>query len=235
MKIRYILLFALLVAILISFLLILFSKEFFIVKNIVIDKDFNVNNEKFIHYLGIQANRYIWEYNVREMEGKLAKQVYLENFYIKKQYPDTLFIFLRIRKPIARLLIDKEVMFIDKNGFVFKESEESKDLPLLTYHIKEYLNYGTIVPSKYSKIIDILLDLKKKNSNIYKNIEEVNIIEESSNIKYFVKYRGINNNIYLKNFINVDLLKKGFVFSLYLQEVNIEVNRPYFAGLGFVY
>lgn len=234
MKVRYILLFVFFM-IIISFIFFIYGKKIFIVRNIVIDKDFNVNNEKFIKYLGIEPNKYIWQYDIVMMGKKLARQLYLYDFFIKKRYPDTLVIFLRIRKPIARVLVDNRIMFIDKKGMIFNEAEDNQDLPLLIYNIKEDLDYGIILSSKYIKIIEILVDLKDKNSNIYKNISEISIVEEKKSIKYFVKYKGINSNLYLKNFINVDLLKRGFVFFLYLKENNIESNNTYFAGLGFVY
>lgn len=235
MKIRYIVIFALFISIILSFLLILISKEIFIVKNIVIDKDFTLNNEKFIKYLDIQPNKYIWAYDLNDMRIKLSKQIFLDDYDIKKRYPDTLVIFLRIRKPIAKVLTDGRIMFIDKNGVIFTEVEDGSNLPLLNFNIEKELSYGKILEKKYTKIIDILLDLKNKNSNIYKNIESIDIVENNDNLKYYVQYRGINENIYLKNFINVDLLKRGFVLSLYLKENNIERKNPYYAGLGFVY
>ncbi|HOJ63353.1 MAG TPA: FtsQ-type POTRA domain-containing protein [Spirochaetota bacterium] len=235
MKIKYVVAFALVISVILSFILIFVAKDFFIVKNIVIDKDFSLNNEKFIRYLDIQPDKYVWEYNISDMENRLARQAFLDQYKVNIRYPDTLVIFLRIRKPVAKLIINNKIMFIDKNCVIFSESEDSDNLPLLNFDIKQNLDYGKILEKKYSKIIDILLDLKNKNSNIYRNIESIDISEKKPNLIYFVKYYGNNENIYLKNFINVDLLKKGFVLSLYLKENDIKSSTPYYAGLGFVY
>ena len=54
-------------------------------------------------------------------------------------------------------------------------------------------------------------------------------------IHYIISYSGINKKTYLKNQINVDLVREGLVTALFLEGTASPVNTAFYSGIGFVY
>jgi hypothetical protein len=210
-------------------------KDMFIVTNINVERNFDLDNKKLIEFLGITEKKYIWQYDVSDMENKLSKDVNLLNYSITKKYPDSLLIKLEIRIPLASIKgKDGNLFFIDMDGMVFSRYKINYRIPMIVYN-KE-ISYGKEDEINIKDTLDSLNLAKENEKSTYYSISEIEIIKENSNLSDFIVIFGKNNNrIYLKNYINVDLLKKGLICSIYLNENEISDRNVFYSGSGFVY
>jgi len=208
----------------------------FRVKKVEIEKNFEINKAKVLEYLEIKPDKLIFFYNTEKMEEKLSKHTYLSYFKITKIFPDKIKIELRIKDPVLKI-IGKEgnIFYIDDKEYIYQRFGIPFNIPLLIYNNAK-IQQGMKLNDNLRNILANLNNLRKKSKNIYDGINQIEIIEKSEFIcEYVVNYRTNNNKFYLKNILNVDLLKEGFVSSLYLNETGITDRNLYYNGNGFVY
>ncbi|OHD11421.1 MAG: hypothetical protein A2Z98_08570 [Spirochaetes bacterium GWB1_27_13] len=209
----------------------------FTVKKVEIDRDFFLDDKKFYKYLNIKENSLIWDFDKKKIEEKLAKQSYLSFYKVIKKYPNTIRILLRLKKPIAKIVVQKgDVYFIDDKCSIFRKHKINYSIPLICYINEEKVTLNYKANDYIKKVIDSLVLLKNKNKNVYDGISQIDIIEHSNkNLEYIVNYRTINAKIYLKNYINVDLLERGLICALYIEENNLDVENVVYTGNGFIF
>lgn len=213
------------------------SAKFCVVSRIELNKDFNVDTEKLYDFLDIEDGKFIWEYSEAKLNDKLATQTYLDDCNVKIKFPNTIYIYMRIRVPIARVVMpDSSVLYTDKNGLVFKESNYSGHLPLLIINKKSDMLTDKKLNAMPMKLVNILAELKTRYPDIYGSVTQIDAAEYGRfDIHYIISYSGINKKTYLKNQINVDLIREGLVAALFLEGTSSPVNTAYYSGIGFVY
>jgi hypothetical protein len=214
---------------------VFFAKDAFIVKNVNIEKNFPVNNRKLLEYLGINRNRFIWNYDIGEMETKLSKDKNLAYYKIEKKYPDSIEITLHVRTPLANISgTNGLVFFIDSEGAIFNKYDINYHIPLIIFNKNINLSFNS--HNGIADVLNNLNNLKENEKKLYDSITQIEIYEKNDGLSDFiVNYRTINNRIYLKNSINVDLLKKGLVCALYLTECGLNDRDIEYSGAGFVF
>lgn len=221
----------------IAALLYYVSAKFCVVSKIELNKDFNVDTEKLYDFLDIEDGKFIWEYSSAKLNDKLATQTYLDEYNVKIKFPNTISIYMRIRVPVARIVMpDSTVAYADKNGLVFKESNYSGHLPLIIISKKSTIFTDKKLSAMPMKLVNVLTELKNRYPDIYNSVSQVDVAEYGKiDIHYIISYSGINKKTYLKNQINVDLIREGLVTALFLQGTDSQVNTAFYSGIGFVY
>lgn len=211
------------------------AMKFCVVTKVELNKDFQVNVTKLYKFLDIQEGKFVWEYNPYKMRAKLATQTYLDEYDIKVKWPNSIYIYMRIRVPVARLVnADGSVGFIDKNALVFKESNYVGHLPLINANKKS--DDDKKANQMYGRLVGILGDLKSRETNVYNAISQIDIVEYGkSNVHYIVSFTDTNKKVYLKNQLNSELLKEGLVTAMFLEGTGSSVNTAFYSGIGFVY
>ena len=221
--------------ILLVLLVIYFGKDIFIVKNVNIEKNFNIDNKKLLEYLGITRDKFIWSYNTSEMENKLSKDINLSYYKVTANYPDSIIIKLYIREPVANISgYNGKVYFIDDKGAVFSKYDINYHIPLIIFNKNISLGHNT--QNGIIEVVNNLRVLKNGNKGLYDSISQIEIkLKNDGLCDFVVNYKTINNRIYLKNSINVDLLKRGLVCALYLAENGLSGRDVQYSGAGFVF
>ena len=228
-----------LVILIFIFVIILFffflGRSIFLVKHIEIKKDFNLNKNKLLKSLKIYPLRSIWQYSIKEMDNELSKHVYLKEYKIRKRYPDTLVIKMKIRKPIAKIVGEKgNIYYIDEQGIVFSGAQDNNN-PLLLFDIHEKIRNGIEIKGKYKEIIDQLFYLKTDHFDLYNSISQIEINNNKFNrLEYILYFKTMNQKIYLKNKIDVDSINKALSCDLFVKNRYNASEKLLFTGNGFI-
>ena len=110
---------------------LIFSK--FNLKKIIIENNSLIKEEEIKKLLTTIYNKNLIFLSNLEIEQKLMKNSYIESFYIKKKYPDTLEIKIIEKKPIAILFFKKKKFYLSEKIelFNFKRIKEYENLPYI--------------------------------------------------------------------------------------------------------
>ena len=159
----------------------------FLIEKIKIQADTNEIKEKIINKSNYVLNKNIFLINKKELISIFDDLNFIEKLQIKKQYPKTINIKVKITDLIAITFINREKFYLGLNGqFIStKDIEFKEELPVIfgKFNIKNYLSL------KDSITIGILGKYVKLN-DAYKSLLEA------------IYHSGIRNN-YL---VNIELL-----------------------------
>lgn len=80
----------------------------------------------------------LFSVSLHETEKNVLKLPWVQSVSIRRQVPDTLWIYVKEYRPIA-LLLEEQLYFVSQGGVVFKKVEEevTRDLPVITGLKKE--------------------------------------------------------------------------------------------------
>ena len=108
-----------------------FSK--FNLKKIIIKNNSLIKEEEIKKSLISIYNKNLIFLDNKEIEQKLMKNGYIESFYIKKKYPNTLEIKIIEKKPIAILFFNKKKFYLSEKIELinFKRIKEYENLPYI--------------------------------------------------------------------------------------------------------
>jgi cell division septal protein FtsQ len=200
-------------------IIMIFNKSIFLIKHVVVNKDFNLDDSEIIDYLKIYPLRSIFSYDKYSLENNLMNLGFIEKAEVKKILPDTLSIKLKHRVPVAMInCADGNLFSIDKNGIIYNDIVKSKYLVVITFDKQEKLNPGMILKEKYKKICSVLNEIKNSDQNLYSSISQIDVLTRDDLLEYFVRFNAKSTIIYLKNQINVDFIRKGLLSVLYLKD-----------------
>ena len=134
--------------ILVSFLGFVFLGYYILtLKNVKFYADFDVDKNKLFEYLEIKKDKSILSYDTGLMKEKLSKLLYLKNYDVSMKFPNTLVIFLKARKPLAKVIgIDNKLYFIDESGMVYKEAlNDFEKNPTIIFEGTDKIKLGVII------------------------------------------------------------------------------------------
>ena len=206
---------------LISFMIL--GKSIFMLKNVKITKDFDIDKEKLLNYLEVYPIRSIFKYNIRAMEEKLSRHYYLKEYKINKIYPDTLAIKIIIRDPLAKIVGKDGYLYnVDKNGIVFQNLNTGKETnPLIIFDKNENVRNGVRIGGKYEEFFDSLNFIKNIRYDLFVMISQIEVLNRNNyGMDYIISFKTLSNSIYLKNELDVDSIRKGLSCIKYLYEKN---------------
>ena len=204
-----------------SLLGLLVFKDYFRVTRIEIEKDFEADNRQLLNSLGLKTGYYIWQYDTGEINRVLQNHVFFDQYRVEKIYPGRIKISLSARVPVARIAGKNGILyFLDKRGLIYAGSNYRGYLPLVTAAWQDEIKNGSRLPAGYRDLATAFSSMRETDTAIYESISQVDLIEANSRgIKYAVNYRTLNHRIYLKNKINVEIIKKGLSASLLVNEL----------------
>ncbi|MBN2547012.1 MAG: FtsQ-type POTRA domain-containing protein [Spirochaetes bacterium] len=212
----------------------------FKLKNVTIKKinyDFYINNDKFLEYLNIKPGISIWSYKTALIKEKIDKLYYISNSNVYKRFPNSIVIEIKIREPIAKLSgYDSEIFLIDIEGYVYRDAFKSfQSIPVIIFDNKDDIKPGIVLKGKSREILEILDKLKSNFKNIYSSISQIEVSKNKYfGFNYVINYKTYNYRIYLKNFINVDSIKRGLAFVIYMNSKDYDSRKAYYAEKGFI-
>ncbi len=214
----------------------------FTVKNIVVEKNFNVDDYDIVDYLNIEENTLIWSYDTSLLENRLSQLDYFYKYSITKKYPDTLIIEIKVRTPIATISDENgNISFIDTNNVIFQRYSVDTLLPLIVYNGENLFEAANeskdtrVVNDLVKNVVKILSNLNVINKDIFDNISQIEVIESGDELLYSLSFRGVRGRVYLQNYINLNLIADAFISSLFLSESGVDNRNVYYTGTGFVY
>lgn len=208
----------------------------FKVTKIEVTKNFDIDNNKLVKYLGIKLNKFIFSYNLNDVGNRIERLPNIREFSIKRRLPDTLIIEVYRIIPVARIIYNSEILYVDQSGKVLEKLNIKDDIPLIIADRKFDSNETIENDEMINNVIDILWKLKNENKKIYNSILKITIREKNKPYpEYYVNYSMIDSNIYLKKLINVDLLREGYAVSLYIKENNYSPDKIRYNTVGYAF
>ena len=111
------------------------EKGLFKVKNIEVEGAFvHVSKEEVLRAAGVELNSNIYKADINEVQKRLQKNPWIKESSVTRKLPSTLWIYVGEYEPVAILLGDKSLQFVDSFGVSFKSADarEEKDLPVVT-------------------------------------------------------------------------------------------------------
>ena len=190
----------------------------FNVKKINIENNFLIKDKEIKKLLVPIYNKNLIFLKNKEIEQALMQNSYIESFYIKKKYPETLNIKITEKKPIAILFFNKQKFYLsDKIELInFKKIKEYENLPyifgnkddfeVLFYNLKK-INFPISLVKKFILFETERWDLetydkkviKLPTINYTKSLENyLNLINKDIFKKYKLFDYRINNQLILK-------------------------------------
>ncbi len=205
----------------------------FKLKKVEIEKNFDMDNRKITKYLNLEIGQFLFSYNIKNMEEKLEILPSIRDFSVKLELPDTIKISIFKIMPIAMSIDSNDtIYYLDQSGKALKDLVIKTKVPLIITDNKRESEKN----NNLQHVIKVLAELKKTNTNIYEKIEKIEIKETNRPLcDYFVNYWTIEQVFYLKNILNVDLLREGFLVSLYIDENNFNPKRITYNSFGFIF
>ncbi len=218
-------------------LTLLAGETIFMVKKIEINKDFTIENRRLANYLEVTPVRSLWSYNLSRIKQKALGLNFVERCTVYKKYPNRLIINLYYRKPVGYISGSNGVFVFDREGVVFRNlSTVPLEMPLIRMPAFITVSQDTRLNSVFLQFFSALDNIKIGFPMIYRSLSEV-VIENNimGGYDYLLKIKGMDNYIYLKNFINTDDIVLSAAFNRYIESRNIVTDGAIFNGNGFVY
>ncbi len=195
---------------------ITFSK--FNLKKIIIENNSLIKEEEIKKLLIPIYNKNLIFLNNSKIEQALMQNSYIESFYVKKKYPDTLEIKIIEKKPIAILFSNKKKFYLsEKIDLIdFKKIKEYENLPYIFGNKDEFkvfffklkkINFPISLIKKFTLFETNRWDLetfdnkviKLPNDNYIKSLENyLNLINKDIFKKYKLFDYRISNQLILK-------------------------------------
>ena len=125
------------------------QKAHFAVNDIVVEGRGQTNKDQLSVALEATAGSPIFAFKPSEAEARIAKLPWVETVTVERRLPDTIFVRLTERVPMARWQHDNRTAVVDANGKVLSEANPAQfdQLPLLV---------GAGAPAEAKKIIETL-------------------------------------------------------------------------------
>lgn len=150
-------------------LLIMFSifsnSEYFEIKKIVVEcADENIK-EEIILLSGLDKGQSLLKQNLKDLKSRIMRHPNVVNVKIKRQFPNTLTIYLTTRTPIAVAMLDK-LYYLDQNGVPYKPVGliEECDLPIITGVMDDNAQE---TDRRLKFMVNVLKDIITINSNTF--------------------------------------------------------------------
>ena len=117
----------------------------FNIKKIIIENNFILDKEIIKKRLSYLYNKNLFFLNNLNIQKSLKDETFIESFFIKKIYPNTLKIIIEEKIPIAILHNKKEKYYISSNGQLidFINTDIYKDLPIVFGSGKDFFTFYT--------------------------------------------------------------------------------------------
>lgn len=227
--------------IIVSIILILSSKLFYI-KDITVNGISKLTKEEVISISKIQTNTNIFALNKLKAKYRLLENSYIEDVYIKREYPSTISINVKEKVPTFMIQFANSYIYLNNQGYMLEISTEGIALPTLLgiktdlSNVKPGDRLDVEDLKKFNKLIQIM-DIAK-NFDLDSIITRIDITDVSNYTVYIdsegkVVYLGdaqdLNTKIlHLTEILNQNKGKSGEIFlNMDLNEYNSRFRESY--------
>ena len=186
-------------------------KDNFLLKNIKINIESPYMKSQIELSLNNLMNNNIFFLDKKNIENRLMKFDYLENVFVKKNYPSTLIINANMTELLAITFLDQKKYFVGNNEkfILAKELNNDKELPLIfgKFSIQDFIKIKKILENEGidQKKINKFYYHKNKRWDIFYN-NNIIIKLPNKNVKYSVKL--------LKQFSKFNEIKTNSIIDL---------------------
>ena len=200
----------------------LINSKFFKIKDIEILEDkLNINNslkEIIEDNLTIFIDQNIFLLDKKKIEKKISDNNWISNYLIQKKYPSKLIVNLKKTEPIAKIIVDNEILYIGSNFKLIKSKTQFNDLPNIfgkpkLDQFENLINNLNLSSLRYKDISEIYYlksgrwNLKIQNEVIIK-LPKDNILESLNLVNKILENKNISSkntiDLTVKNQIIVD-------------------------------
>jgi len=188
----------------------------FQIKNINIKGAILVNNIPFNTYINSLKQYSLIDINLNELQYQLEQNKFIRNVIIKRDLPNTLWIYIIERTPIAHIKVSDKKYIVDKDGYILPTNQFT-NIPNLDIEFGLAIN-NTQISDDF--IIEILSSLASPNSHYIDSIKINKNRETSFKIKNLSSLFLINQRILTDKFIN-----KALNIAEAIKENNIKIPK----------
>ncbi len=106
----------------------------FKVRGLMIDGRHYTSRKELKTALGVEKDESIFAYDIAEMRERLSKLPWVKTVIVERRLPDTIYVRLNERQPVALYQKDKKLSLVDAEGFILtdKNLDQFKDLIVIT-------------------------------------------------------------------------------------------------------
>lgn len=97
------------------------SEAGFNVQNLLIDGRVHIDREQLKKLLGIQKNTSIFAYDLEAIQERLSKISWVKSAIVERRLPDTIYVRLEERVPVALWQRNGKLSLVDSEGFVLAD------------------------------------------------------------------------------------------------------------------
>ena len=193
-------------------------KDNFLLKNIKINIESPYMKSQIELSLNNLMNNNIFFLDKKNIENRLMKFDYLENVFVKKNYPSTLIINANMTELLAITFLDQKKYFVGNNEkfILAKELNNDKELPLIfgKFSIQDFIKIKKILENEgidQKKINKFYYHKNKRwdifyNNNIIIKLPDKNVKYAVKLLKQFLKFNEIKTNSIIDLRINNRLI-----------------------------
>ena len=181
-------------------LFLLLSSSLFDIRNINVVGIKKLTKEEVISITGITVNTNIFALNKLKAKNKLLDNSYVEDVYIKREYPNTITVDVKEKTPTFMIQFANSFIYLNNQGYMLEVSTEPVKLPVLLgiktdlSNVKPGRRLDVEDLKKFNKLIQIM-DITK-NFELSEYITRIDITDMNN---YIVYMDSLGKTIYLGN------------------------------------
>ncbi len=176
------------------------------IKAVTIEGRKELSQKKILSLLNIQANQSIFDLNLEETHAKLIKNPWIHSVILAKRLPNTVFVQIKERTPIARWQNKGRLSVVDSEGVILttKRMKDFSKFPIVIgkdapAHVPEIIKELKSSPTLYNRVTALtLVSDRRWNVQIDHKIEiklpQNNIISAWKHLEKIEKENKVLNN-----------------------------------------
>lgn len=168
----------------IIFIILLLCSPMFDVKNIVIEGNSEISNEKLIGISGLELNTNIFKFNKGLVKENIRENAYIENVEVTRELPSTVRINVVEREAKYMLQFADSYVYINNQGYMLEISNEKLNIPILIGFTTDLSNIkaGNRINVADLKRMDMVIKIYEaaKSNGIGELITKIDISNEKN-------------------------------------------------------
>lgn len=225
------------IILLVAIILVLCS-PLFNIKNIEVEGNSKLSNEKIISISTLQTHTNIFKFNTKLISEKIKENAYVNEAKITRKLPSTVKITIDERQPKYMLQFADSYVYINNQGYMLEISNEKLELPILIGFTTDLSNIkaGNRINVTDLKKMDMVIKIYEaiKSNGLGELVNKIDIsndknyaiiLENEGKTVYLGDCTELNTRIlYLKSILETVQGKSGEIF------LNVDLNsqEPYF-------
>ena len=226
------------IIVLVATIIIILTSKLFNIKNIEVEGNTRLSNDKIIKLSQLSTEENIFKFNKREVKKLLEENAYIADVSIKRKLPTTVLIKIEERIPTYMLQFTDSYVYINNQGYMLEISNDKLDIPIILGFVTDLNNIkaGNRLDKADLEKMNTVIKIYEtaKNSELAEYITKVDV---SDSKEYKIVMEELKKTIYLGDLTNLNTKmlelkeilhktqgKEGEIF------LNVDLNnqRPYF-------